>query len=186
MSLTVIDGLPAHVLLVHFVVVLVPLTALAVVVCAVWPSWARRLGWVLPVMGLVSLALVPVTTHAGEWLKKRVGGDLVRKHADLGDTLLPWAIGLFLVSAGVWWLGRRDGGTGTAVGTPATAGASVSAVSGAAWLSTTWFRVLSVAVAVIVAAGATVDLYRIGQSGAKAAWSGTATSTSNQGEGQSR
>jgi len=62
MSLTHIDGLPAHVLLVHFVVVLVPLTALAAVVCAVRPQYARRLGLTLPALGLVSLALVPVTT----------------------------------------------------------------------------------------------------------------------------
>ncbi|CCB72017.1 conserved protein of unknown function (plasmid) [Streptantibioticus cattleyicolor NRRL 8057 = DSM 46488] len=34
MSPTVVGGLPAHVLFVHLVVVLVPLTALALVVCA--------------------------------------------------------------------------------------------------------------------------------------------------------
>ena len=41
--MSLVNGLPAHVLLVHFVVVLVPLTALAVVVCAVWPR--PRAGW---------------------------------------------------------------------------------------------------------------------------------------------
>jgi hypothetical protein len=108
MSLTHIDGLPAHVLFVHCVVVLVPLTTLAAVVCAVQPKYARRMGLVPPLLGLVTLGLVPVTTHAGEWLESRVGDDpLIRKHTEMGDGLLPWAIGLFLVTLAVWWLGRR-------------------------------------------------------------------------------
>ena len=36
--MTAINGLPGHVLLVHFLVVLVPLTALLEIVCAVWPA----------------------------------------------------------------------------------------------------------------------------------------------------
>nr|WSY53840.1 hypothetical protein OG999_29485 [Streptomyces sp. NBC_00886] len=44
MSLTVVNRLPAHVLFVHFVIVLVPLSALALVVCAASPAGARRLG----------------------------------------------------------------------------------------------------------------------------------------------
>ena len=46
--MSLINGLPAHVLIVHFVVVLVPLTALALAVCAIWPSAAQRMGIVLP------------------------------------------------------------------------------------------------------------------------------------------
>ena len=34
--MTVINGLPAHVLCVHFIVVLAPLTALLEIVCARW------------------------------------------------------------------------------------------------------------------------------------------------------
>ncbi|MEU6854080.1 DUF2231 domain-containing protein [Actinacidiphila alni] len=158
MSLTRIDGLPAHVLFVHFVVVLVPLTALAAVVCAVQPRYARRLGLVLPLLGLVTLGLVPVTTHAGEWLEARVGSDaLVRKHTELGDGLLPWAIGLFLVTVGVWWLGRRlVPSDGVAVGMGR--------------MSPSVLRVAAAVLAVAVSTGAVVDVYRIGESGAKAAW----------------
>lgn len=164
MSLTRIDGLPAHVLFVHFVVVLVPLTALAAVVCAVQPRYARRLGLTLPLLGLVTLGLVPVTTHAGEWLESRVGDDpLVRKHTELGDGLLPWAIGLFLVTLGVWWLGRR--------GTQVTVPAEAAPASGTTrWTSPAVLRATAVVLAVVVSAGAVVDVYRIGESGAKAAW----------------
>jgi len=39
--MTVVNGLPADVLLVHFLVVLAPLTALLEIVCGLWPT-ARR------------------------------------------------------------------------------------------------------------------------------------------------
>lgn len=174
MGLTVFNGLPAHVLFVHFVVVLVPLTALLVVACAVRPRWARRLGLTLPLLALVTLAFVPLTTHAGEWLEKRVGnGPLLHKHTELGDTLLPWATGLFLVAAAIWWLARRTPESG-----PAAAGTTAPA-----WTSAAWFRIVAIAVAVVVAGGAVVDVYRIGESGAKAAWTGSFTSQPQHGKG---
>lgn len=67
-----INGIPAHVLFVHVVVVLVPLTALCLVLCAVWPSTMRRFGVALPMLALVSLVSVPLTTNAGEWLERHV------------------------------------------------------------------------------------------------------------------
>ena len=162
MSLTVFDGLPAHILLIHFVVVAVPLTALAVVVGAVSGRGARRMGLLLPAMGLVTLALVPVTTHAGEWLQAHVHSDaLIRRHAQLGDGLLPWAIGLFLMSAAVWWLA-----SGPVAGAEAAEGAAPRA-----WRTATATRAVAGVLAFTVAAGAVVDVYRIGESGAKAAWS---------------
>jgi hypothetical protein len=181
MGLTEFHGLPAHVLFVHFVVVLIPLTALAVVACAARPRWARRLGLTLPALGLLSLAMVPVTTHAGEWLEGRVGGGpLLEKHTELGDTLLPWATGLFLASAAVWWLGRR---TPDAAANPAPASASdptpapSPSPSSPTWLTATWFRATATAVALIIAGGAVVDVYRIGDSGAKAAWTDSYSSS---------
>lgn len=172
--MNIVNGLPAHVLLVHVVVVLVPLAALALVICALWPSAARRLGVLLPLLALVALAGVPLTTQAGEWLEKHVDSNtLVRRHAELGDGLLPWALGLFVLAAVVWWASRRS-----------------TAASGSAAPATTRWTALPVrtAVAVLsvaVAAGAVVDVYRIGDSGAKAAWhdgySKTATSTGAEG-----
>ena len=45
MDVYLVNGLPTHPLFVHGAVVLVPLTALALVVCAAWPGAARRLSW---------------------------------------------------------------------------------------------------------------------------------------------
>lgn len=171
MSLTVVNGLPAHVLFVHFVIVLVPLSALALVVCAAWPRGARRLGLVLPILAFVALASVPLATHAGEWLEQHVGSDpLVRKHAELGDGLLPWALGLFVFSAVVWWTARRSA--------PAPDG-----TASASWSSSALLRGAVVVLSLAVAAGAVVDVYRIGDSGAKAAWHDNYSKTATRDDG---
>jgi hypothetical protein len=155
--MSTVNGLPAHVLLVHIVVVLVPLTALALVAAALWPRAARRLGVLLPALALVALVSVPLTTQAGEWLERHVTDDaLVRRHTELGDGLLPWALGLFVLAAVVWWAGRRA---------PAQPGQG----SGMRW-SALPVRIVVGVLSLAVAVGAVVDVYRIGDSGAKAAW----------------
>ncbi|OIK00783.1 hypothetical protein BIV25_06505 [Streptomyces sp. MUSC 14] len=156
--MTLINGLPAHVLFVHVVVVLIPLTALALVTAALWPRAARRLGMVLPLVALVALVSVPLTTHAGEWLERHVDSDpLVRRHTELGDGLLPWALGLFVLAAVVWWAGRRTEAE------PRQGG-------GALRWSALPVRIVLGVLSLAVAVGAVVDVYRIGDSGAKAAW----------------
>ncbi|WP_405746792.1 hypothetical protein OG422_27585 [Streptomyces sp. NBC_01525] len=158
MGLNLINGIPAHILLVHVVVVLVPLTALALILCAALPSVMRRFGLALPVLALVSLISVPLTTHAGEWLERHVDSDpLVRAHTALGDELLPWALALFLVSTAVWWSYRR-----AAHHAPDSAG-STSAVA-------LPLRLTAAVLSVVIGVGAGVQVYRIGDSGAKAAW----------------
>lgn len=172
--MSLINGLPAHVLLVHAVVVLVPLSALTLVICALWPQAARRLGLALPLLALVTLATVPLATQAGEWLERHVDSDpLVRRHAELGDGMLPWALGLFVLAAGVWWISRRTGAPQSRELSGARSGARSGSV----------LYVAAAVLSVVVAAGAVVDVYRIGDSGAKAAWhdaySKTATKSSN-------
>ncbi|MEU4085189.1 DUF2231 domain-containing protein [Streptomyces aureus] len=165
--MSLVNGLPAHVLLVHFVVVLVPLTALALVVCAIWPAAARRLGLVLPLLALVTLLSVPLTSNAGEWLEGHVADNaLVRRHAELGDGLLPWAGGLFVLAAVLWWKVGR---------TPATAASETPRRPG------TPVRVAAAVLSLVVAAGAVVDVYRIGDSGAKAAWHDGYSKTASHG-----
>lgn len=164
MGPTQINGLPAHILLVHVVVVLVPLTALALIGCAVWPSCMRRMGLALPILALATLVSVPLTTHAGEWLEKHTASTpLIRKHTELGDGLLPWAIGLFVLAAGLWWWNRRTTATSTGSGTGGGSGTAALA---------TPLRIAAAVLCAAVAVGAVVQVYRIGDSGAKAAWTG--------------
>lgn len=110
---TKINGLPAHVLLVHLVIALIPLAGAALVASAVWPAARRRLGVVAPLLALAALVSVPITTQAGEWLRDHLANNIgrtnpaIRKHVELGDGLLPWALGIFVMSAVVWFLARR-------------------------------------------------------------------------------
>ncbi|WP_306192721.1 DUF2231 domain-containing protein [Streptomyces sp. MK5] len=184
MDVGLINGLPGHPLFVHGAVVLIPLTALALVVCVLWSSAARRLSWVLPVMGLVTLVLVVLTTESGEWLEDRVRESaLVEEHAEMGSSLTPWAIALFVLTVAVWLLGRagprweRDR-RGEA-GSPAEGRASAVA----RLASSLVVRVVALVIALVVAVGAAIQVYRIGDSGAKAAWQGR-FSTSRSGAGR--
>ncbi|MFF9482763.1 DUF2231 domain-containing protein [Streptomyces sp. NPDC014733] len=161
MQTSLFDGIPTHVLFAHFVVVLVPLTALAAVACAVRPLVLRRFGLVLPLLALVCVVLVPFTTGSGTWLEEHVQeNDLVERHAEVGEQLLPWTVALLAVSILLWWAHRRrtspapeDG-----AGTRESAGPRLVV------------RLLGVMVTLVVAAGAGYVTYDAGHSGAKAAW----------------
>lgn len=149
MGPTEINGLPAHPLLVHSVVALIPLAAILVILAAAWPAARVRLGVVPPLVALAALVSVPPTTHAGEQLERQLGADnpLITRHADLGDQLLPWVAVLFVAAAVAWFVQRRPG-TARGLSLGITVVAVVAAV-GSAWMT-----------------------YRIGDSGAKAVWDG--------------
>ena len=170
-----IHGLPAHVLLVHAVVVLLPLAALLLVASAAWPAARRRIGIVGPVLSLIVLVLVPVTTSAGHWLRDRLDPErtnaAIEHHADLGGGLLPWAIGLFLVSTGVWLLARRYDSAG-GLDVPAAGRAGRRRGDQAGHVLPVWVTAAVVAVSVAIAAGAIIEVIRIGDSGAQAVWRG--------------
>jgi len=161
-----INGLPAHVLLIHVVIVLVPAAAVMLVASAVWPAARAKLGFLTPAVAAVALVFVPITTNAGHWFQSHLPnhfGDTagVRHHAALGNQLLPWAIGIFVLAAAVWVLGRRfaygwrvaDGPDRTALPVWAVAAVAVLAVG--------------------ISVGGVVQLYRIGDSGAKSVWGNT-------------
>lgn len=187
MSIDLINGVPGHPLFVHASVVLVPLTALALVASALWTGVARRFSWVLPVLGLVTLGFVLVTTESGEWLEARVDETpLVERHTELGSDLTPWAIALFVLTAVVWGLGmvarRRSAGGGTGGG--GTGGGTAAAGSGAgARLLSLPVRIAVLVLSRVAAVGAVVQVYRIGDSGAKAAWQGQFSTHERHGEG---
>jgi hypothetical protein len=160
-------GLPLHVLLVHFVAIVVPAAALCTVLAAAWPAARRRLGIVTPIIALCALIAVPITTEAGEWLEERVGHTaLISAHEALGRTLLPWAIATFAVAL-VQWAWFRFFSAPDARFRPAVSSRA---------LRLTITLVLAVAVAV-AAVGAVVTVVLIGESGARAVWTGSYSDT---------
>ena len=142
-----INGLPAHALLVHLIVVLAPLTAVLAILCALWPAARRRLVWLVVALAVVITALTPLTTEAGEWLEQRIGeSPAIQAHAELGGTMLYFAIALLVAAILLAFLHVRE------------MNILVSAV---------------IAIVVIAACAATiVQVVRIGDSGAQATWGG--------------
>ncbi len=171
MGPTQINGLPAHVLLVHVVVAFVPLTAVLLVGSAIWPGWLRRLGIALPVLALVTLVSVPLTTHAGEWLERHTASTpQIRRHAELGDGLLPWAVGLFVLALALWEWQRRTTRAARPADGPDAPGTGPRSLPGGP------VRIAAAVLCAVVAVGSVVQVYRIGDSGAKAAWTGNFSS----------
>ena len=160
-----INGLPAHPFLVHFIVVLAPLTAVLAILCAVWPAARQRLVWLVLALAAVTAGLTPLATESGEWLEHNIEeSELVEKHAALGDTMIYFALAL-LVAAVLLVVARVRAGTGRAL-PPA-----LSAVT----------AVLVVAASVAACA----QVYRIGHSGAESVWSDALTSsTAGESEGE--
>jgi hypothetical protein len=103
-----IAGIPAHPLVVHAVVVLLPLAAVGTLIVVARPVWRRQLGiWVL-LLAFVGVASVPVATQTGEQLEHVLGTNpLIKIHEQRAGTLLiPALIFLALLAATVF-VGRR-------------------------------------------------------------------------------
>lgn len=165
-----VNGLPAHILLVHAIVVLLPLAALLLVLTAFWPAARARLAGPNAILSVLVVLLVPLTTSAGEWLEGRVPqSDLLHKHTELGDGAIFYALPIAVLALVVWWRQRES-----------------RAESG----RRTWLAPLSAPVttvvavlALVVGAAGVFGIYRIGDSGSKAAWTGGFSATSTAGGG---
>ena len=102
--MNVINGLPAHALLLHLVVVLVPLTALLEIVCGLWPAARRgQLLWLTLVLAAATMVLTPITNNAGEWLYdlRKEPSPILQEHAERGSTMTYFAAALLVVAIGL-------------------------------------------------------------------------------------
>jgi uncharacterized membrane protein len=144
------QGLPIHPMLVHFIVVLAPLTAFLAILCAVWPAARQRLVWLVLALAVVVMGMTPLATEAGEWLEHKVEDSAaLETHEHLGDTMLYFAIALLVAAILLVIVHVRSHR-----GKPLS-----SALSGV------------IAVFVLVAGVATtVQVFRIGHSGAESVW----------------
>jgi uncharacterized membrane protein len=145
LTLTTIAGLPAHVLLVHALVVLAPLTALLEILCALWPAARRRLVWLVLAFAIVTTALTPITTEAGEWLYDREHHhrDILNTHADRGGWMIYFSVAMLVIAVLLALVHVREGRSG---------------------------KVVVAILAVAVGVASIVQVVRIGDSGARAVW----------------
>ena len=151
MEIDTLFGLPAHPLVVHAAVVLLPIAAIGLIVVAAIPR-ARKL-YAPIVLGLALAATVAVglAQQSGESLEDDVKEtELVEEHAEQGETVLPWAIAVTVMSALVAaepYVRNRFDKPSPRVVTAVLVGASL-----------------------IVGLGATYTVIDVGHSGAKSVW----------------
>jgi uncharacterized membrane protein len=150
--MNVVNGLPAHVLFVHFMVVLVPLTALLEIACVLWrPIRRGQLVWLTLILALVTTVLTPITTNAGGWLYDltRNPDPILRKHAELGGTMIYFSLALLVVAmalVALHFAERRADKTR---------------------------RVTSIITAIVVLAvgvSSMIQIYRVGDAGSQSVW----------------
>lgn len=102
--MNVVNGLPAHALWLHLVVVFVPLTAVLEIVCGLWPAARRgQLLWLTLLMAIATMVVTPITVNAGEWLYdlRKKPSPILQEHAERGSTMVYFAAALLVVAIGL-------------------------------------------------------------------------------------
>lgn len=160
-----INGLPAHVLVVHGAVVFAPLAALAAILFAVVPRWRYLTRW--PALALALVATVTV------WLARISGDDFfesrfaslpadspvlaaIHEHEERGETLSLVVLGLLVVTAAGASLLGGPSGFASGRGTKERA---------ASWLETALPILL-----VLVSLATLAYAFLAGDAGARATW----------------
>ena len=155
-----INGLPIHPLVVHAVVVLLPLACLGTLAIALRPAWRATYGVLVVGCAAVATVLIPVATSSGEALESHVGS--AGEHAELGEQLIWFAIPLLALSCALVWMERRQRPTATS-----EPGSTRSNAAGRKPSTAT--RAVA-GLALVAAVATSVQVYRVGDSGARAAW----------------
>jgi uncharacterized membrane protein len=152
--MNVVNGLPAHALWLHLVVVFVPLTAALEIVCGLWPA-ARRghLLWLTLVMAIATMVITPITVNAGEWLYdlRKKPSPLLQEHAERGSTMVYFAAALLVVAIGLValrFIERRSDSRRVVT------------------------HVVVAIVVLAVSVSSVVQVYRTGDAGAQSVWGG--------------
>jgi uncharacterized membrane protein len=147
-------GLPAHPLLVHLPVMLVPLGALGAVLIVVSRRLRARYGWLVVIVTAVALAGAQLAAGSGEAFEEALGdrSDLLERHTSLGDTFIWFAAALFVAALAVMLLERRH---------------ALTPADGVGWCMTGG---VTAAIVSVIAVAAVVQVYRVGHTGATVVW----------------
>lgn len=160
-EISTLFGLPAHALLVHAAVVLVPLAVVGFVAIGWKRVWRDRYSLPVTALAVVGAAFAFLAKQTGSPLKQSIrrvadqAGGLANfgEHPEQGDTAFIFAIIFALATVGVWAVSRHR----EKFGLP------------------TWAPTASYAVALIPAALALLTMAQAGHSGAQLVWTDLGT-----------
>lgn len=165
MELETIFGLPAHPLMVHLPVVIIPLAALIAIVFAFKPSWLDKYGWALVALtglGMIGSIFAASSGEGLESILRKNGEDIssaLEDHAELGEVARNMSILFFIVVTAIVVLRyiARKKGDGQATGFWHFVRSKGGAITAAVLL-------------VLTAGGAMVTISQAGHQGAKIVW----------------
>jgi hypothetical protein len=164
MDISTLFSLPAHPLLVHIPIVLIPLVSLAGIAMALVPRWRRPYGPITVVLAGVALVGVQLAIGSGQSLESHVPRSrLLEDHTSMAESLRPLAALLFvallaLVMVDRYGPKRRD---------------EPESESPAGRRGSRWLPTAMASLTVVAAVLASTRLVQVGHSGAKATWSTT-------------
>ena len=98
--LDTIGGLPVHPLVVHFAVVLLPLSSFATIVAVYIPRFRRSYGFASVIGVFLGTGATVIAKQSGEALAARIGNP--QTHANYGN-ILPILAGLAFLSTVLWY-----------------------------------------------------------------------------------
>ena len=167
-------GLPLHVLVIHSVVILGPVTGLTAVVYAVRPAWRRLLRLPLAALAVLTALAAVVAVESGQELEQRLVGlgmggatlEAIVLHSERGELARNVAIGLAVVAVLAAFVLLRPDDTAVAPAEDAAAHDEVRHTPGR--------PVVALVVAVVLAAtgvALVVTTVLAGHTGSSAVWS---------------
>ncbi len=167
-------GLPAHPLIVHIPVAMLPLAALGVLVMLIKRAWYERYKWAVLVVGGIGAFGAILATSTGEDLQHKIGQvegreavRAIHDHAEAGEMARTLALVFFVALAAwvliPWYLERRAKAQVASVGAAGNADAVPSAGPG-------WLRPVLMVVVALTAVASMLSIVNAGHSGADQAW----------------
>jgi uncharacterized membrane protein len=153
MDIETLFGLPAHPLLVHVPVVLIPLCAIGAI-GVFWKPWRERLGWATVILLGVSGIFTQLAIGSGQALEEATNehDPLVRAHTSIAENIRPFLLlfFVFLVAFMLVVRKREQAGESASLRRPALA--------------------ILFALTMIFAGVSVYWVQRIGHTGARSAW----------------
>jgi hypothetical protein len=155
-------GIPAHPLLVHAAVVFAPLLIIAVFGYALVPALRSRIGWLLVTLAVIAPLTLWFAKLSGDAFRARMVARnatspeflaVIDEHRGFGELAAWWGTGLGLLALGLFYL------LWTAAKRPAADGSKI-------------LQYGVIALTLVVAAVTGYYVFKTGDTGAKAVWSG--------------